>query len=130
MFNDPTISIAPGRLIELSTKLGREVRLASRQAIKHNEIERAALIQFYKSGTSVGANIREARYAASLKDHINKLKIAEKELSEFFYWLDILCYKEPLFSEEIRNILYDTAKQCFFILASSIKTCKAKLVNI
>lgn len=46
--------------------------------------------QLLKSGTSVGANIREAQNAESNQDFIHKLKIAAKEADETEYWL-LLC---------------------------------------
>jgi four helix bundle protein len=45
--------------------------------------------QILKSGTSIGANVREAQNAESKKDFIHKLKIAAKEIDETFYWLEI-----------------------------------------
>ncbi len=46
--------------------------------------------QFLKSGTSVGANVREAQNAESRADFIHKMKIAAKEAEETEYWLDFL----------------------------------------
>lgn len=57
--------------------------------------------QLLKSGTSVGANIREAQNAESKADFIHKLKIAAKEADETEYWLQ-LC-------KESENYPYDPA---------------------
>ena len=46
--------------------------------------------QLLKSGTSIGANIRESQYAESRQDFVHKLKIALKEAEETEYWL-LLC---------------------------------------
>ena len=46
--------------------------------------------QILRSGTSIGANIHEAEYAASKADFRNKLKIAAKEVNETEYWLIVL----------------------------------------
>mgnify|MGYP003552390142 FL=1 len=46
--------------------------------------------QLLKSGTSIGANIREAEHAQSKADFINKLSISLKEANETEYWLDLL----------------------------------------
>ena len=51
--------------------------------------------QFSKSGTSIGANVREAQNAESPADFIHKFKIAAKEADEFTYWLE-LCQKSEL----------------------------------
>lgn len=45
--------------------------------------------QLIKSGTSIGANVREAQHAESKADFIHKLKIAAKEAEETEYWLEI-----------------------------------------
>ena len=42
-----------------------------------------------RSGTSIGANIRELEYAQSKKDYINKLSVALKEANESSYWLNL-----------------------------------------
>lgn|SRR5690554_149954 len=47
--------------------------------------------QLLKSGTSIGANVREAQNAESKKDFIHKFKVAAKEIEETIYWLD-LCH--------------------------------------
>ncbi len=46
--------------------------------------------QLLKSGTSIGANIREAEFAQSKLDFINKISISLKEANETDYWLDLL----------------------------------------
>ena len=50
--------------------------------------------QLLKSGTSVGANIRESQNAESKTDFIHKMKIAAKEVDETDYWLT-LCELSP-----------------------------------
>ncbi len=45
--------------------------------------------QLLKSGTSIGANVREAQNAESKNDFIHKFKIAAKEIEETIYWLDL-----------------------------------------
>lgn len=46
--------------------------------------------QLFRSGTSIGANVREAQNAESKADFIHKLKISAKEADETYYWL-LLC---------------------------------------
>lgn len=50
--------------------------------------------QLLKSGTSIGANIREAQNAESKADFIHKFKIAAKEIEETIYWLDLCKFSE------------------------------------
>jgi four helix bundle protein len=50
--------------------------------------------QLFRSGTSIGANVREAQNAESKTDFIHKMKVAAKEADETEYWL-LLCLKSP-----------------------------------
>ena len=45
--------------------------------------------QLFRSGTSIGANIKESQFGESRNDFIHKLKIAEKEAEETEYWLQL-----------------------------------------
>lgn len=63
-------------------RLCNEVRGAKRETVLTN--------QLIRSGTSIGANIREAFYAHGRADFIAKLHIALKECSESEYWLELL----------------------------------------
>lgn len=58
--------------------------------IKRDKRESVLTNQLIRSGTSVGANIREAMYAHGKADFIAKLQIALKECSESEYWLELL----------------------------------------
>ena len=58
--------------------------------VKNQHKESVLTNQLIRSGTSVGANIREAFYAHSKADFIAKLQIALKECSESEYWLELL----------------------------------------
>jgi four helix bundle protein len=46
--------------------------------------------QLLRSGTAIGANIREAEFAVSKADFINKMSISLKEANETLYWLELL----------------------------------------
>lgn len=63
-------------------KVCNEIKLSKRESVLTN--------QLIRSGTSVGANIREAIYAHGKADFIAKLQIALKECSESEYWLELL----------------------------------------
>ena len=64
--------------------------------LRKNKVERELLIQFLKSGTSVGANVEEAEGGQSLNDFIHKIGIAYKEAREAHYWLRLLRDSELL----------------------------------
>jgi four helix bundle protein len=66
----------------------RIIRLSS--ALPNTPEARAIRTQLTKSGTSVGANYREANRARSRADFRNKIKICESEASETQYWLEII----------------------------------------
>ncbi len=59
--------------------------------------------QLLKSGTSVGANIREAQNAESKADFIHKFKISAKEIEESFYWLELCKFSDNY--PEVDNLL-------------------------
>ena len=60
--------------------------------------------QLLRSGTSIGANIREAEHAQSKADFIHKLSISLKEANETEYWLDLLYETKYLNEIEFQNI--------------------------
>ena len=60
--------------------------------------------QITKSGTSIGANYREANRARSKADFMNKIKICESEASETQYWLELLVETGYLPSEKIKSL--------------------------
>ena len=76
--------------------------------------------QLLKSGTSIGANIREAQNAESKSDFIHKLKISAKEADETEYWL-LLCQKSKNYpdSTEFLEPLLSIQKLLSKIISSS-----------
>jgi four helix bundle protein len=76
--------------------------------------------QILKSGTSIGANIREAQNAESKLDFIHKLKISAKEADETEYWL-LLCQHSKNYPEtlELQNKLLSIKKLLSKIISSS-----------
>lgn len=79
--------------------------------------------QLERSGTSIGANIREAKYAHSRADFIARLQIALKECYETEYWIEIAQKSGIISAETAQTILHDcgTIRR---ILISSINTAK------
>jgi four helix bundle protein len=76
--------------------------------------------QLLKSGTSIGANIREAQSAESKSDFIHKLKISAKEAEETEYWL-LLCKRSKNYPDttELLNELLSIQKLLSKIISSS-----------
>lgn len=82
--------------------------------------------QLERSGTSIGANIREAKYAHSRKDFIAKLQIALKECYETEYWIEIAQKSDIISVNTTKNILHDCGS-IRRMLISSINTAKENL---
>ena len=80
--------------------------------------------QLLRSGTSVGANVREAQRGQSKADFVSKMNIALKEACETEYWLEILFETEYLNKEEFESI-YNDNKEITKLLMSITKTAKA-----
>jgi four helix bundle protein len=81
--------------------------------------------QILRSGTSIGANIREAEHAQSKADFIHKLSISLKEANETEYWLDLLFETKYLSESEFQNIK-NKIVEILKILTSIINTSKNK----
>ena len=82
--------------------------------------------QIQRSGTSIGANHREAIAAESDVDFIHKLAVAQKECNETLYWLELL--KETGYIDEQMFVsLYNDAEEIMRMLTASIITIKKKL---
>ena len=79
--------------------------------------------QIGRSGTSIGANIREARYAHGKADFISKLQIALKEANETGYWIELL-YRTDYISEDQYKALDSACTGIRVLLISSINTAK------
>ncbi len=79
--------------------------------------------QIGRSGTSIGANIREAQYAHGKADFIAKLQIALKEANETGYWLELL-YRTGYLSESEFKKLDSACTNIRVMLISSVKTAK------
>ena len=91
--------------------------------IKENRKRNVLLNQLLRSGTSIGANIHEANYAASVADFINKFQIALKECYETDYWLEIFKETEIITEAEYKT-LYSQCSKIRKLLISSITTAK------
>ena len=81
--------------------------------------------QIGRSGTSIGANIREAQYAHGTADFIAKLQIALKEANETGYWLELL-YKTDYISEQEYKKFDAACTSLRVMLISSLNTVKGK----
>jgi four helix bundle protein len=84
--------------------------------------------QLLRSGTSVGAMVREAEHAESKTDFKHKMAIAQKEINETIYWLELLKETEYLTSEQFESINSD-AIEIIKLITSILKTTKSNITN-
>ena len=84
--------------------------------------------QIYRSGTSVGANVRESQHAQSDADFLSKMSIAYKEADETDYWLNLL-HDNGYLGEIQFNSLKKDIDRILKILASIVKTMKEKIAE-
>ncbi len=80
--------------------------------------------QLLRSGTAIGALVREAEHAESRADFIHKLSIAQKEANETLYWLELLKRTDYLSESQFQNS-HNNATELIKILTSIIKTTKS-----
>ncbi|MBQ8284202.1 MAG: four helix bundle protein [Clostridia bacterium] len=85
--------------------------------------------QVERSGTSIGANIREANYAHSKADFVAKLQIALKECFETEYWLELFIKANLTTQEEIKEI-FNSCGTIRRLLIASINTVKQTKINL
>ena len=81
--------------------------------------------QLLRSGTAIGALVREAEHAESKADFIHKIAIAQKEANEADYWIELLFQSEYLNKESYLSIITDI-RELNKILASIIISSKEK----
>ncbi|MEZ5007889.1 MAG: four helix bundle protein [Chitinophagales bacterium] len=86
-------------------------------ALPHSSEAKVLKNQITKSGTSIGANYREANRARSRADFKNKIKISESEASETIYWLEIIMRMNWLDKIKIEKV-YKEATEILAIFSS------------
>ena len=82
--------------------------------------------QVLRSGTSVGANIREGFHGQSAADFIAKLSISQKEAAETMYWLELL-HESGYIEDSSFESIYADCEELMKLLTSSLKKKKASL---
>ncbi len=82
--------------------------------------------QLLRSGTSIGANVREALNAESTADFIHKLAVAQKECDETCYWLELL-HNTGFVNEPEFDSMYGDANELLKIIRSIILSSKKNL---
>lgn len=106
-----------GKILELRTREFAVAVINLSLSLPKTEEGRVLKNQFTKSGTSVGANYREANRSRSKADFLNKIKISESEASETVYWLEIMKDLNWLDKEKV-NIVLTEANELLAIFNS------------
>lgn len=116
--------MSESKLRTLSTDFAVEII----ELVKDLKVKRESIIsnQIVRSGTSIGANIREAQYAHSKADFISKLQISLKEANETGYWLELL-YKTKYIDDTTFEKINSDCTSIRVMLISSIRTAKENL---
>ena len=83
--------------------------------------------QLVRSGTAIGALVREAQNAESTKDFIHKLSIVQKECDETIYWVDLLKITKYL-NDTVSKDLTSEAMELLKMIKSAILTSRKKLI--
>ena len=109
-------------IVELTFEFSIKVIQYSEQLREIHKFEMAS--QIFRSGTSIGANIREAQNAESKADFIHKFKISAKEADELEYWL-LLCKESKYYPEPNKSLLVDL-KSIIKIMSKIIASSKRK----
>ena len=81
--------------------------------------------QILRSGTSIGANVRESKNAQTDPDYLSKMNIALKDADETQYWLEVL-FRSELITEQEYKSLNEDLKEIIAILVSIVKKLKKK----
>ena len=110
------------------TKQSLDFAVAIINLVKTLKAQHESIIsaQIGRSGTSIGANIREAQYAHGKSDFIAKLQIALKEANETGYWLELL-FRTEYIDEPTHKSLDSACTSLRVMMISSINTAKNHL---
>jgi four helix bundle protein len=93
------------------------------QFLQNEKNEYVLSKQILKSGTSIGALIREAQFGQSRADFTHKMSIALKEANETVYWINLL--KDTGFIDiNLFNVINNDCKELIAMLVSTVKTSK------
>lgn len=113
------IGMAENKLADRSTGFAIQILKLTAEIKGHYSLTN----QLERSGTSIGANIREAKYAHSRPDFVAKLQIALKECYETEYWIEIANKADIIPDDAAKNILHNCGS-IRRMLISSINTAK------
>jgi len=91
------------------------------QYLTANKKEYILSKQILRSGTSIGANVKEAQYGQSKRDFVHKMRIALKEASETEYWLELL-FETGYIESKHYDSLYKDCNEILRLLNSIVQS--------
>lgn len=106
------------RTLEFSKNLVKELQKLPKGIINNKLISQAV-----SSGTSIGANYREANASESPKDFKHKMNISFKEAKETRYWLDILISTNPIYSNNLLPLRQES-DELSRIFGKAVTSCR------
>ena len=113
--------MAENKLADMSTEFAVKILYLTDGIKGHYSLAN----QLERSGTSIGANIREAKYAHSKADFVAKLQISLKECYETEYWIEIAQKANIIPDDVAKSVIHDCGS-IRRILITSINTAKEK----
>lgn len=116
------MNMKENKLVDLSMEFAVEIMKSCENIKGHYSL----VNQLERSGTSIGANIREANYAQGKKDFVSKLQIALKECYETEYWIELFV-KAEILDRDIAKDLYNQCGTIRRLLIASINTAKENI---
>ena len=93
------------RTLEFGKRIIRLSKELQKNTINYNLVN-----QLSRSGTSMGANYREANETETKKDFLFRMRICRKEGKETIYWLNLIIEANPEFTERIKPLLRETTE--------------------
>ena len=105
----------------------RIIKLVS--ALPKNTVGNVIGKQILRSGTSIGANYREAIRASSRKHFISTIQIVEREADETLYWLELLIEAQIMEQRKLQPLL-DECDELLAIITATARTAKRRAVKI
>lgn len=105
----------------------RIIRLC--KSLPKNQVNFNLIDQVSRSGTSMGANYREANETTTKKDFHFRIRICRKESKETIYWLQLIIEANPDFEEKMKSLLQE-ATELMKIFAAIAKKCEEGKVKV
>jgi len=116
------MKVYKSNLSDRTLKFAKEIIYLCKELPK-NTVDAELAKQLARSGTSIGANYREANDALSRKDFLHRLRISRKEAKETWYWLELIIESKPGFKSKVEPLARES-EELVKILSAIIERSK------